>query len=358
MWQMRASRTDDGRPTADDSRRLSNRRPETMADVGGGNYRRRGVALFRSRQRSAAHRRLGLLFFVITCTGCLPVARPTVTIGLVAPFEGRYRDVGYEVIYAVRLAVREANAAGGVAGYNVALMALDDAGDADTAAEQAGKLSVAPEVVGTVGHWLEGTTAAAAPVYVETGLPMLATAASRELADGVFRLWLTREAEAAAIPAGARQCPPPCDSLEDLQWLFDTRSQDPSGNIYGPALWGQPQFAALAGEAADGVAFVSPAPYPADSADPSFAERYRAMSNGVEPRANAVLAYDAARLLFAAIEASVADEGQPTREGVAAALAEISIDGLSGTIAFDNGGDWIDGQGWVYRLEEGRVIRR
>ncbi len=302
--------------------------------------------------------RIVLLIVVLAAAGCLPVARPTVTIGLVAPFEGRYRDVGYEVIYAVRLAVREANAAGGVAGYNVALMAVDDAGNPEQAAEQARKLSVAPEVVGVIGHWLESTTVAAAPVYVERGLPVMATAASPELAEGVFRLWLTREAEAAAISTGAQQCPPPCDSLEDLDWLYETRASDPDGAVFGPALWGQPQFAALAGEAAEGATFVSPAPYPADSADPGFAEHYRAMSNGVEPRASAVLAYDATRTLFAAIEASVAEGGKPTRAGVAAALGEISFGGLSGTIAFDADGDWINRQGWVYQWEGELVSRR
>ena len=40
--------------------------------------------------------------------------QPTVKIGLSAPFEGLYRDLGYEVLPAVRLAVRERNAAGGV----------------------------------------------------------------------------------------------------------------------------------------------------------------------------------------------------------------------------------------------------
>src|SRR5688572_12765648 len=57
---------------------------------------------------------------------CVPTTQPMIKIGLVAPFEGRYRDVGYEVVYAVRLAVREANARGGVAGHVVELIALDD----------------------------------------------------------------------------------------------------------------------------------------------------------------------------------------------------------------------------------------
>ncbi len=59
---------------------------------------------------------LCVAYCVLLLTGCqFPgTVRPTVKIGLVAPFEGRYRYVGYDVIYAVRLALHEANAAGGV----------------------------------------------------------------------------------------------------------------------------------------------------------------------------------------------------------------------------------------------------
>ncbi|MCP5097251.1 MAG: ABC transporter substrate-binding protein, partial [Chloroflexi bacterium] len=66
-----------------------------------------------------------LLFLLI---GCASVA-PVVKIGLVGPFEGQHRAVGYDVIYSARLAVREINAAGGIGGHRVALVALDDSGD-------------------------------------------------------------------------------------------------------------------------------------------------------------------------------------------------------------------------------------
>ena len=65
---------------------------------------------------------------VVVATGCQKTD-PVVKIGLVAPFEGRYRPIGYDVIYSARLAVREINAAGGIDGHRVALVALDDGGD-------------------------------------------------------------------------------------------------------------------------------------------------------------------------------------------------------------------------------------
>jgi ABC-type branched-subunit amino acid transport system substrate-binding protein len=98
---------------------------------------------------------------------------PVVRIGLVAPFEGRHRGIGYDVIYAARLAVREANADGGVEGYRVELVALDDSGDSELAVRAAGSLTIDPLVVAAMGHWLDATTAAARPIYDAAGLPLI-----------------------------------------------------------------------------------------------------------------------------------------------------------------------------------------
>jgi len=125
---------------------------------------------------------LALCFFLLL-SSCLPAAprfpgvvRPTVKIGLVAPFEGRYRYVGYDVIYAVRMALQEANAAGGVAGYGVELVAFDDGAEPAMAIEQARKLAADPELVAAIGHFREQTTAAALDAYAEAGIPLVAPA--------------------------------------------------------------------------------------------------------------------------------------------------------------------------------------
>jgi len=297
---------------------------------------------------------MGLMAAVlVTTAACVPVTRPVVKIGLVAPFEGRYRDVGYEVIYAVRLAVREANAAGGVAGYTIELTALDDGGDPAQAAEQARKMAADPAILGVIGHWLDSTTHDAAPVYAAEGLPLLATT-TEALPPGTFRLWLT-PAEIEDAARGSALCPLPCDNLEDLDWLRDVRGQQPTTPVLGPPLWAQSQFAALAGPLAEGAHFAAAAPYPADSVDPSFADRYRAISNGVEPGPNAVLAYDAANLLLAALRASAGQGEKPTRGGLNAALAALHYSGLSGAISFGTDGNWAEAKGWVYEWQGGKV---
>jgi len=99
---------------------------------------------------------------------------PLLKIGLVAPFEGRFRARGYEVLYAVRLAVRQWNEAGGVGGYRVELVALDDSDDMDMAVQQVLELAVDRDVMGVIGHFVEDTTLAAAPEYVRQELALVA----------------------------------------------------------------------------------------------------------------------------------------------------------------------------------------
>jgi ABC-type branched-subunit amino acid transport system substrate-binding protein len=113
---------------------------------------------------------VGLAILLTSCGGVDPVVK----IGLVGPFEGRYRDIGYDVIYSARLAVREINELGGIDGYRLALVALDDFGDPEIAQETAEALILDPGVVAVVGHWLPETTNTAAKIYTEAGLAFVA----------------------------------------------------------------------------------------------------------------------------------------------------------------------------------------
>jgi hypothetical protein len=103
--------------------------------------------------------------------------KSTVKIGLSAPFEGLHREFGYEALYAVQIAVRERNEAGGVGQrYLVELVALNDLNEAETAAEQARKMAVDPKVLGVLGG-LSAETAPAAPEYEQLGLAFLTPSA-------------------------------------------------------------------------------------------------------------------------------------------------------------------------------------
>lgn len=112
-----------------------------------------------------------VLFFFLTA--CNRVA-PTLKIGLVAPFEGQQREIGYDTIYSARLAVREINEAGGINGYRIVLVAFDDRGEATLAADVAEALVIDPDVVAVIGHWQVETAAAAQPIYGIEALAFIA----------------------------------------------------------------------------------------------------------------------------------------------------------------------------------------
>lgn len=112
------------------------------------------------------------LLFALTMSACRG-APQSLKVGLVAPFEGRWRALGYDAVYAARLAVREINELGGVAGRPVELVALDDSAQTDLARHAAASLVVDPDVYAVVGHGLPETTASALPLYEDHNLPLI-----------------------------------------------------------------------------------------------------------------------------------------------------------------------------------------
>jgi len=305
---------------------------------------------------------LPLAFCFLLLASCrFPGAvRPTIKVGLVAPFEGRYRYVGYDVIYAARLAVREANAAGGVGGYSVELVAYDDAADPTMALEQARKLAVDPEVVAAIGHFRPETTAAAADAYAEAGMPLISPGLVTPHADALVDELLRYVEEAgldsvtlvtadgplgSALQRDGRVGP--VVSPQDGDWLGRVLASkavvcdaEPvtAGEVvralrdagWGGVFLGGPElaaadFAAVAGDAAEGALFVTPWPFPTDAPDSAdFMAAYRGMGPHVEPPGPLALpAYEAIQLVLEALERDIAANGAPTREGMVAVLAEM-----------------------------------
>lgn len=334
--------------------------------------------------------------------------RPTVKLGLVAPFEGRYRYVGYDVIHAVNLALQEVNQQDGVAGYAVELVAYDDGADRAMAVEQARKLDVDPAVLGAVGHFRQDTTAVALEAYQEAGMSLVAPGVlDRGLGPAqslVYRLGPTADPLAEALLDRAAQLTPdgdvvlvesggplaealrhaaprhirrelPAVPIEDDGWEREVLLLDPAvlllavdpvpaGQIVaalrgsgwtsrvlgGPAL-AAADFVAVAGESAAGCAFVTPWPFPADlPGGEAFAAAYRRVSNGVEPGPLALPAYEAAWILFEALEQAAA-EGQPTRQGVAGALVNARRSGELSKLTLGGDRRWADLGLYWYRIE-------
>ena len=255
--------------------------------------------------------RLYLSFFVlVVCVlvACSASTAPVVKIGLAAPFEGRYRAVGYEAIYAARLAIREINAAGGIGGYRVELFALDDSGDPAMAVEQARKMAIDPQVVAVVGHYRPETTGAATDRYCSERLPLLAVAPVR---TGACR-------ELLALT-------PPITTAHP--------SPDPASFL-----------------------FVGTVAHPADAPEAAaFAAAYNAIPiDGTRAGPIALQTYDAMYLLFDALRRNIQAEVRPSREGMARALAASNFTGLAGVYRFDAEGNRVGAQVYAYRYSRDR----
>lgn len=102
---------------------------------------------------------------------------PTVLkIGLVAPFEGETREVGYDAIYAARLAVREFNAGHPLRdSYRLALVALDDSGDLEISRDAGLSLIADEGIIAVIGY----QDAALDPLYFDQGLTYLRLGSSQ-----------------------------------------------------------------------------------------------------------------------------------------------------------------------------------
>ena len=99
---------------------------------------------------------LSLLFaisYLLSACALPGDAAPVVKIGVIAPFEGAGRPLGYAVLPAIKAAVAEANTSGKLGRYQVMVVAFNDDLHGPTAAAQAKALALDPEVLAVVGPW-------------------------------------------------------------------------------------------------------------------------------------------------------------------------------------------------------------
>ncbi len=353
-----------------------------------------------------------LISLLLLLAGCaLPRSTPPIIkIGMIAPFEGLYRPDSYAALYAVKLALHERNAAGGVAGYRVELVALNDDGDPAQAAFQARKLAVDPDVMGVVGPFSRTTAAAAAPFLAEAGLAWVAPvsvpdevvraypnafrlfASDQALATALIEwastvigegggVWVpdagsfVRPLREAAAQAGILQAQPPGRRAgteapplripvlalgEDAEQAADLlREWDGEIMIGGPEAAGMVTLQ-RAGSAATGLVWATSLqviawPEP-------FIRGYQELAGG-PPGPEAALAYDATQVLLDAFARAADPKGfqKPfgsatgsARAGVVAALGTTRWNGLNGPIAFDANGSWINAPVRLYRVTNGQ----
>jgi ABC-type branched-subunit amino acid transport system substrate-binding protein len=229
---------------------------------------------------------------------------PVIKIGLVAPFEGRYRPIGYEAIYAARLAIREINAQGGLRGYRIELVALDDKGDPELAIEQARQLAIDPQVMAVIGHYRPNSTDEALAEYCDQQLPVIAIESAFPLPTACLN-----PLNAFVLGHASIEYWPP----EQLTFV---------GNVPDP----------------NGL-----------SGAQSFVTTYNAIPiDGTRAGPIALQTYDAMYLTFDGLRrADTLD-----RAGVRAALALSDFEGLGAHYTFDAQGNLIDARTYIFQYDD------
>jgi ABC-type branched-subunit amino acid transport system substrate-binding protein len=290
--------------------------------------------------------------------GCasITLTRPVVKIGLVAPFEGQYRYVGYDAINAARLALREENEVG-LLGVRVELVPYDDRGTEEMARTAALNLTQDDQVVAVVGHFLDHTSKAAEDVYDTAGIPMIVaeTVAGSTLDPDFDALCPLLEYLEQVRQAEGEQASSPLE----IQWMVDEHPKLPDcrseyeivtstdlpplpgvdvivlagdpiaagegfvalqgigwrGAIVGGPSLSSPLFRDIAGNP-EGAVFITPSRFP-NAGDADFAERYRSIGPHVpEPGPFALATHDAVRAILEAIQQAELSGDSPSRDAV------------------------------------------
>jgi ABC-type branched-subunit amino acid transport system substrate-binding protein len=284
------------------------------------------------------------------------VPRPTIKIALVAPFEGRFREVGYAAFPALRLALREQIRSGGIGNYQVEFVAYNDNADPAYAARVAHNVVLDERVVAIIGHLRLDTTLSALHVYTDAQMPVVVPDVPADrLPDAPF---VYRLAPATtALDAGLSLCHSDATPI-DSEGPQPFRGLVPTHTLAFLPDFQSPAAPRLLGTSMSGLCFATPVPYPHDlPAAVQALSGFSEVAGGPAPGPRSISAYDATRLVLQAIRADIDAHGTPTRAGVAEALKHVAYDGLMGRIAFDAHNSWTAAPVWVYQYDSAGAVQ-
>jgi branched-chain amino acid transport system substrate-binding protein len=344
----------------------------------------------------------------------------TLRLGLAIPLTdmaGKPDVYGVSSAKGAELAVDELNAARAFGGRVLALRTVNDRGDGEVAIAVADSLVKDRQILGVVGHAYSGATIQAAQVYDGNLAAVAITATSPEisrLGDWIYRVASSDSANAVALAQTARQMgqrvavlysnddygqglartfvsalraaggnvagmDPFLDDTEDftpylrrmsargVDVVFVAGLQDPAARAITQAQQVGLTARFIGGDGVEGLMGMGPRydgttvgvlfhPEMSDSSR-AFVQRYRARF-GEDPDSQAALAYDAVRLVAAALRA-----GERDREGVRAWLHDVgrpggppAFEGIAGTVAFDENGDPVNKRFPMGVIRGGRIV--
>jgi branched-chain amino acid transport system substrate-binding protein len=312
----------------------------------------------------------------------------------------------------MELALGEINGAGGIKGKKLRIDFQDDAGEGSRAAQVAQKFVDNASISAVIGHVTSGAMVAAAQVY-DGHLPAVATTASAAALTGIspwaFRVISSDSANGGdlAVAAGRLGLTHVCILYENNSYgrglanafrgsfKGEVLSLDPiSGALSNAepyiAYFKQrhPDLVFVAGTEASGMVLLREArkqnlpatfmggdgwtgvvadvasegalvgaPFTAEDDRPAakaFVQAYRAKYNA-EPDGNAALAYDATKLLAAALGA-VGPDRQKIRDWLAGLTERTAVRGATGAIRFKPDGDPVGKGITLTRVHDHRLL--
>jgi branched-chain amino acid transport system substrate-binding protein len=123
-----------------------------------------------------------LVLALASCGGPKEPSKGEVIVYVAAPLSGFQANAGQTVLGGARLAADQINRAGGLLGYKVTIVGLDDESDSDVAVDIAAEIESAlagqKDVVGVIGHLNSGQTLAAMEIYKDLSLVVITPTAS------------------------------------------------------------------------------------------------------------------------------------------------------------------------------------
>ena len=126
---------------------------------------------------------ISLLLIVLVLAGCQGSSpKGEVTVYVAAPLTGFQANGGQTVLGGAKLAAAKLNQSGGLLGYEVKVVPLDDESDSDVAMAMADEVAAAvaggEQVLGVIGHYNSGQTLAAMETYKDLPIIVITPTAS------------------------------------------------------------------------------------------------------------------------------------------------------------------------------------
>ena len=124
---------------------------------------------------------LSLVLLLSACSSGAPT-KGEVTVYVAGPLSGFQANTGQTVAGGVRLMAEQLNRSGGLLGYKVKVVSLDDEADSDVATALAEQIKEAVDrgekIIGVIGHPNSGQTAAAMAIYKDLSIVVITPTAS------------------------------------------------------------------------------------------------------------------------------------------------------------------------------------